>query len=91
MLDTSTQHKMDPVKFVSRVQNLKLARETGSNTNNENYEREINKVTPEFSWWLSGKVSPYQCKRHGLDAWSWKIPHAVEQLRPCNTTIEFVI
>ena len=48
MFDTSTQHKMDPVKFVSRVQNLKLTRETGSNTNNENYEREINKVTRVF-------------------------------------------
>ena len=29
-------------------------------------------------WWLSGKESICQCKRHGFDPWSGKIPHAME-------------
>ena len=37
-------------------------------------------------WWLSGKESICQCRRHGLDPWSGKIPHATEQLSPCTTT-----
>ena len=31
-------------------------------------------------WWLSSKESAFQCRRHGFDLWSGKIPHAVEQL-----------
>ena len=27
-------------------------------------------------WWLSGKESAFQCKRHGFDPWSGTIPHA---------------
>ena len=41
--------------------------------------------------WLSGKESTCQCRRHRLDLWSRKIPHAVEQLSPCATTIEPVL
>ena len=29
-----------------------------------------------------------QCRRHGFEPWSRKIPHAAEQLSPCATTIE---
>ena len=32
--------------------------------------------------------SACQCQRHGFEPWSQKIPHAVEQLRPCTTTTE---
>ena len=32
--------------------------------------------------------SSYQCGGHGLDPWSGKIPHAVEQLSPCTATTE---
>ena len=35
------------------------------------------------AWWLSGKESACQCKRHGFDPWSGKIPHAAKQLSPC--------
>ena len=42
-------------------------------------------------WWLSGKESACQCRRHRLDPWSGKIPHATEQLIPCATTIEPVL
>ena len=31
-------------------------------------------------WWLSGRESACQCKRHGFNSWSGEIPHAVEQL-----------
>ena len=33
-------------------------------------------------WWLSDKESSCQCRRHGFNPWSRKIPHAMEQLRP---------
>ena len=31
-------------------------------------------------WWLSGKESACQCREHGFNLWSRKIPHATEQL-----------
>ena len=46
---------------------------------------DINQGLP---WWLSGKESACQCRRPRLDSWSGKIPHAMEQLSPCTTTIE---
>ena len=33
--------------------------------------------------WLSGKESACQCRRHGFDPWSGKIPLAAEQLNLC--------
>ena len=39
-------------------------------------------------WWSSGKESAFQCRGHGFDPWSGKIPHAVEQLSPSTTTTE---
>ena len=44
-----------------------------------------------LSWWLSGKESICQCKKHGFDPCSRKIPHAVKQLSPCTTTIQPVL
>ena len=41
-------------------------------------------------WWLSGKESSCQCRRHRFDSWSGKIPHAAEQLSLCSTTTELV-
>ena len=32
--------------------------------------------------------SAWQCGGHQFDPWSGKIPHAVEQLSPCSTTID---
>ena len=37
-------------------------------------------------WWLSGKESTCQCKRHRFNFWSRKISHASEQLCPCAST-----
>ena len=42
-------------------------------------------------WWLSGKESTCQWRRHGFNSWSGKIPHAVEQISPCITTIDTVL
>ena len=42
-------------------------------------------------WWLSGKESACQCRRHRFNPWSRKIPHAAEQLSPCATTIELAL
>ena len=42
-------------------------------------------------WWLSGKESTCQCRRHRFDPWFGKIPHAGKWLSPCATTIEPVL
>ena len=34
-------------------------------------------------WWLSGKESACQCKRHGFHPWTGRIQHITEQLSPC--------
>ena len=39
-------------------------------------------------WWRSGWESTCQCRGHGFEPWSGKIPHAVEQLGPWATTTE---
>ena len=38
--------------------------------------------------WLSGKEFTCQCRRHGFDPWSGKIPKATEHLSSCTTSIE---
>ena len=40
-----------------------------------------------LAWWLSGKESACQSRRHRFDPWSGKIPHASEQLSPSATVI----
>ena len=40
------------------------------------------KQQKQASWWLSGKESTFQCKRHRFDPSARKIPHASEQLSP---------
>ena len=42
-------------------------------------------------WWFSGKESTCQCRRHGFNPWSGKIPHAAEQLSSCATATEPVL
>ena len=39
-------------------------------------------------WWRRGWESPCQCRGHGFEPWSGKIPHATEQLGPWATTTE---
>ena len=38
------------------------------------------KSTGEPPWWSCGRESALQRKGHWFDPWSWKIPHAMEQL-----------
>ena len=42
-------------------------------------------------WWRSGQEFAYQCRGHGFNPWSGKIPHAAEQLSPCAMTTEPVL
>ena len=42
----------------------------------------------ELPKWLSGKDFACQCRRHGFDPWSGKIPHAMGQMSPCAETTE---
>ena len=48
--------------------------------------RNIKTIT-ELPWWLSGKESACQSRRHRFDPWSGKIPHTVEQLGPRATLL----
>ena len=41
-----------------------------------------------LSWWRSGWESACQCRGHGFEPWSGRIPRAAEQLGPCATTAE---
>ena len=42
----------------------------------------------ELPWWHSGWESACQCRGHGFEPWSGKIPHAAEHLGPWATTTE---
>ena len=48
----------------------------------------IKNVSWGLCWWLSGKKSACQCRRHGFDHWSGTIPRAAKHLSCCTTTIE---
>ena len=39
-------------------------------------------------WWRSGWESSCQCRGHGFEPWSRRIPHAAEQLGPWAATTE---
>ena len=47
-----------------------------------------NKKISGLPWWRSGQESACQCRGHGFDPWSGRIPPASEQLSPCATTTE---
>ena len=46
------------------------------------------KILLGLPWWHSGWESACQCRGHGFEPWSGKIPHATEQLGPWATTTE---
>ena len=56
---------------------IKFERNTKTNT------CQLLKRTGGLPWWLSGRESTCQCRRHRFDPWSRKSPHAVEQLSTC--------
>ena len=49
---------------------------------------ELKKKGSGLPWWCRGWDSTCQCRRHGFDPWSGKIPHAAEQLSLCATITE---
>ena len=44
--------------------------------------------TGGLPWWLSGKESACQYRKHRLDPWSGRIPYSVEQRSLCASTTE---
>ena len=52
------------------------------------YSQTIKYALLGFPWWRSGWESACQCRGHGFESWSGKIPHAAEQLGPWATTTE---
>ena len=48
----------------------------------------MRKITMGLPWWRSGWESACQCRAHGFESWSGKIPHAAEQVSLCTTTTE---
>ena len=59
--------------------------------NNIGVTGRIIKNTLGLPWWLIGKESVCQCRRHGFYPWSKKIPYAVEQLSLYTTATETVL
>ena len=52
-------------------------------------KKQTNKKNPRgLPWWRSGWESACQCRGHGFEPWSGKIPHAAERLVPWATTTE---
>ena len=45
-------------------------------------------MVPGLPWWSSGYESACQCRGHGSDPWSRRIPHATGQLSPQAATAE---
>ena len=48
----------------------------------------IKTLSMGLPWWRSGWESACQCRGHGLEPWSGRIPHASEQQSPWATTTE---
>ena len=49
---------------------------------------EVKELGAGLPWWSSGWVFACQCKGHGFNPWSGKIPHTVEQISLFTTTTE---
>ena len=61
------------------------------NVKHQGLESILNNVQIGLPWWISGKETAYQCRRHGFDPWFKKILHAMRQLSLCVTTTEAVL
>ena len=53
-----------------------------------NYFVYLKTLLSGLPWWRSGWESACQCRAHGFESWSGKIPHATEQLGPWATITE---
>ena len=73
------------------VQNVDSTDEKKSKSPTESQYPEITTIKilmHGLPWWRSGWESACQCRGHGFEPWSGKIPHAEEQLGPWATTTE---
>ena len=53
------------------------------------YQQPLSKMLVEgLPWWRSGWESACQCRGHGFEPWSGRIPHAAERLGPWATITE---
>ena len=52
------------------------------------YSCKKQKIKRGLPWWRSGWESACQCRGHGFEPWSGRIPHAAEQVGPWATTAE---
>jgi len=59
--------------------------------NFKRYKTSPQKSVEVLPWWLSGKESAYQFRRHEFNSWSRNIPVTMEQLSLCTTTVEPVL
>ena len=55
---------------------------------NRNRPPDLENKLMGLPWWHSGWESACQCRGHGFEPWSGKIPHATEQLGPWATIAE---
>ena len=69
-------------------EHLKKDREIGKHKLNEMGNYLDKRHCKGLSWWLSGKESICQCRRHEFNPWSEKKPHAAGQLSPSTATNE---
>ena len=79
-------------KFLEKHNLLRLNQEEIENINRPITSTEIETVIKNLPTglhlWRSGWESACQCRGHGFEPWSRKIPHAAEQLGPWATITE---
>ena len=51
----------------------------------------LRNIITGLPWWHSGWESACQCRGHGFEPWSGKIPYATERLGLCTATAEPVL
>ena len=52
------------------------------------WQHNYSKMYLGLPWWRSGWESACQCRAHGFEPWSGRIPHAAERLGPWATIAE---
>ena len=71
------------------IRKCKLKQQRDNTTRLSEWLTQKTKMTiPGLPWWRSGWESACQCRGHGFEPWSGRIPHATEQLGPWATTTE---
>ena len=77
-----------PNKWLSRLIKNKINFHHYFKKNKHIQSASNQKIILGLPWWRSGWESACQCRGHGFEPWSGKIPHAAEQLGLWATTTE---